>query len=38
MHNSLSNNLSRLYVAEKRGKKLITFENSDFNVDLLNFL
>lgn len=38
MHNRLSNNLSRLYIAEKRGKKLITFNNSDYNLDLLNFL
>jgi ribosomal protein S8 len=38
MNKSLTNTLSSLYVAEKKGKKLMMFDSLNCNFDLLNFL
>lgn len=38
MNRSLTDNLSRLFVAEKKGKKVIIVSSRICNFDLLNFL
>ena len=38
MHNTLSNLLSKLYIAEKKNKKLIILNSSTYNLALLNIL